>query len=628
VRVVRLNIERFRCVKSATLDFTGHTLFIGPNKVGKSTVCEALDLVLGPDRLSRFPAVEEFDFYNAEYLDGQGQPQPLKIEVLLTDLSAEVQNACGHHLEFWHEAERRVLQRGEVNLANAPVTKPCLRLETVGRYDPEEDEFEAQTFFSHGTFRTDGERDIVSKKIKRLIGFIYLRTLRTGSRALSLERNSLLDIILRVQGVRTGLWERAISRLRNLAPPIGNDAQELTPVLKNIEERLKQYIPLRTPNDATGLYVSQLTREHLRKTLSFFLSTNEDQTPVPFQESGTGTLNTLVLALLSFIADAKPDNVIFAMEEPEIALPPHTQRRIANYLLNDTAQCIVSSHSPYVIERFKQSQIQILRRDGSGALASTFISEASALNPSHYQRHARRGVAEAMLGVGAIVTEGVTESAALHATAAKLEETDATLWPLDLAGVTVFSVDGDGDIPTFGAFFKAFGLKTFAFYDQKVRKPEKNAEFAANFIIPRETTYDAIEKLLVAETPPDRQWQMLEAIREAGEHPNLGIPAALPAPDALAQLAYNALKSNKGNAYAGRLIELCTAAELPVSITTFLREVYAHYPKPQRPAVLAPVAPAPPPGPTAAEAGTAATAVAAAATIAAPANPMPDAAAS
>jgi ribosome biogenesis GTPase A len=38
VRVVRLTIERFRGVKSATLDFTGHTLFVGANNVGKSTV--------------------------------------------------------------------------------------------------------------------------------------------------------------------------------------------------------------------------------------------------------------------------------------------------------------------------------------------------------------------------------------------------------------------------------------------------------------------------------------------------------------------------------------------------------------------------------------------------------------
>jgi putative ATP-dependent endonuclease of the OLD family len=428
----------------------------------------------------------------------------------------------------------------------------------------------------------------VSKAVKRLIGFIYLRTLRTGSRALSLERNSLLDIILRVQGVRTGLWERSISRLRRLTPPIGNDAHELTPVLANIEARLAQYIPLQAQGAATGLYVSQLTREHLRKTLSFFLSTNADQSPVPFQESGTGTLNTLVLALLSFIADAKPGNVIFAMEEPEIALPPHTQRRIANYLLNDTAQCLVSSHSPYVIERFDQTQIQILRRDDTATMRATPINSAASLKPKHYKRHARRGVAEAMLGRGIIVAEGVTESSALQAVAEKLESTESTIWPLDLSGVTILSVDGDGDIPTFGAFFKAPGLKTFAFYDYKVRSASKNAEFVANFDIPCETAFDSIEKLLIAETPVDRHWEMLAGVRDAGTQGNLGIPPARPAAAQLEALIYSALRSNKGNGYAGQLIELCTAAELPPTIVKFLRDIYALYPKPQKPPVLPP----------------------------------------
>jgi putative ATP-dependent endonuclease of the OLD family len=597
MRVVRLQIERFRCVKSATLDFTGHTLFVGPNNVGKSTICEALDLVLGPDRLARFPAIEEFDFYNSEYLDTEGNPVSLRVEVLLTDLSGEVQNSCGHHLEFWSEAERRILQRGEVAQANAPATVPCLRLETVGRYDKEEDEFTAETLFSHGSFKLDGSLEAVSKKIKRQLGFIYLRTLRTGSRALSLERNSLLDIILRVQGVRTGLWERAIKRLRELQPPIGNDAQELTPVLRNIEDRLKQYIPLQATGDATGLYVSQLTREHLRKTLSFFLSTNVDQEPVPFQESGTGTLNTLVLALLSFIADAKPSDVIFAMEEPEIALPPHTQRRIANYLLKDTAQCFVSSHSPYVIERFGQDQIHILRRDAAGTVSATTIKPANTLNPNHYKRHARRGVAEALLGTAVIVAEGVTEHSTLQAVASKLEEADSTLWALDLTGVTIFSVDGDGDIANFGAFFKAIGLKTFAFYDQRQRKPEKNQQLADNFIIPRETSFTGIEKLLVAEIPIDRQWDMLVALRNAASHG--GIPAARPPDDLIRQHMQGALASNKGNGFAAALIERCGIGELPTSVVTFLREVYAHFPKPQRPAIVPPVVRSPdaaPPG--------------------------------
>lgn len=69
------------------------------------------------------------------------------------------------------------------------------------------------------------------------------------------------------------------------------------------------YIASDAAGRTTKLHVSQLTREHLRKTMAFFLSMSEDQTPVPFQQVGTGTLNVLVLALLSFIAELKPASV-------------------------------------------------------------------------------------------------------------------------------------------------------------------------------------------------------------------------------------------------------------------------------------------------------------------------------
>jgi putative ATP-dependent endonuclease of OLD family len=104
MKVARLTIANFRGVAYAVLHFDGHTLFIGMNNVGKSTVCEAIDLVLGPDRLSKFPPIEEFDFYNSRYLEADKEtPKPLRIEVILTNLSAELTNKCGSHLEFRHK---------------------------------------------------------------------------------------------------------------------------------------------------------------------------------------------------------------------------------------------------------------------------------------------------------------------------------------------------------------------------------------------------------------------------------------------------------------------------------------------------------------------------------------------
>ena len=588
MRVLKLKIENFRGIKSADLTFDGHTLLVGGNNVGKSTICDALDLVLGPDRLGRFPPVEEFDFYNAEYLADDGvTPKPLRIEVMLINLSAEVERICFAHTELWHLEEKRLLEQGQADQGVPPTVVRCLRLQTDAAYNPEEDEFEADTYFSHSPNSIDGELDRVGKKVKRLFGFLYLRTLRTGSRALSLERGSLLDIILRLQGVRTGLWEKSIKRLRELNPPIDADASDLTPVLESIEKRLAQYISVSGNGRATQLFVSQLTREHLRKTISFFLSMTPDQEPVPFQDVGTGTLNTLVLALLSFIAEVKKENVIFAMEEPEIALPPHTQRRIANYLLEETTQCFVTSHSPYVIERFDPNQIMILRRSSGAALAATVVSAGTTLKGKMYKRHARRGLAEAMLSPGVIVAEGVTEHSALAAVAEKLEATNPNLYPLDLSGITIFPTDGDGSLPNFGAFFKALGLKTYAFYDQKLRKAEENQKFVDSFDVPNETAYTGIELLLVAETPVARQWEFLDLLRQSGEQGNLGIPAVRPDDAVIRDNMTKALKSNKGNGYAARLLDLCDVAELPVSITGFLDRIYADFPKPE-PAPLPP----------------------------------------
>ena len=589
MKVVQLRIENFRSVRSADLKFDGHALLVGSNNVGKSTICEALDLVLGPDRLNHFPPIEEYDFYNGIYLkpaENEGEnpvPVKLRVEVLLIEVSAEVQKRCGGHLEFWHIAEKRILTEGEAAAAAPGVSIPCLRLETVGQYDTDEDEFAAETLYTHSPSAPEGEKDVVRRDIKRLFGFLYLRALRTGSRALSLERGSLLDVLLRLQKVRTGLWEQAIVRLKAL--DIEQDATELEPVLTAIEERLSSYVAATKTGRKTKLYVSQLTREHLRKTMAFFLAMREDQEPVPFQQAGTGTLNTLVLALLSFIAELKPDSVIFAMEEPEIAVPPHTQRRIADYLLFKTTQAFVTSHSPYVIERFKPQNTFLLTRLAAGSLGAMCLADASGLKENDYKRYSRRGLSECMLGKGVIIVEGLTEFHALPALARCLEAQDSSLNPLDLAGVSIFDAESDGPIPKFGKFFQALGLKTFGFYDAKQRTQDEKDKFAAVLDVNEEHPYKGFEGLLAAEIPVTRLRSFLQDLLNSGvDAAHYGIPTALPADDTtLRKLVTGVLASSKGAGWAARLLEQCDPNELPKTAVDFLNKVYAFFPAPVAP---------------------------------------------
>lgn len=50
---MQIKIKNFRGIKNADLTFGGHTLLVSGNNVGKSTVCDALDFVLGPDPKGR-----------------------------------------------------------------------------------------------------------------------------------------------------------------------------------------------------------------------------------------------------------------------------------------------------------------------------------------------------------------------------------------------------------------------------------------------------------------------------------------------------------------------------------------------------------------------------------------------
>jgi len=583
MKIVKLSISNFRNIKSAALLFEGHTLLVGANNVGKSTVCEALDLLLGHDRLRRNAPVDEYDFYNAEYLDSEGKAILIEIEAVLTDLSVEAQNVFRRHLEFWNLETKEVLGEGQIEETDQEHVFSCLRLKFRAEYDPEEDEFEAKTYYSHSPDEED-ENTLteVFRTAKRQIGFLYLRALRTGNRALSLERGTLLDVLLRIGQIRPQLWEDTRTRLLELDPPLDDSIGTLRPVLDNIESRIKQYITLSPEDKATRLFVSQLTREHLRKTLAFFMATSSDQSPVPFQRLGTGTLNTLVFALLSAIADLKKDNVIFAMEEPEVAIPPFTQRRIVKYLLDNTDQTFITSHSPYVIEKFDPVQIKILRRDENGTLTSTSITLASGLKPKLFQRKLRHPIAEAILGKAVIVGEGLVECQALSACSAIMEEQSDSYYPLDLSGITFFDSGGDGNLSDYGAFFRSIGIKAFAFYDQRRRPTDESTKIAASYNLHTETAYTAIEKLLADETPVCHQWTFLNELQSNGElQSGPAIPPTRPTDDEVRRLTTQVLTDKKGNSRAVALLNLCNVSEIPTSIKTFLEAIYSQFTEPE-----------------------------------------------
>lgn len=620
MRVRRLKIRNFRGIRDGLVDFPTHALLVGGNNAGKSTLCEALDLVLGPERLYRRPVVDEHDFHQGLYLlrpendgarevadtveprDEAAESTPvgqdaaadrsdgvIRIEVILVGLLDEAERRFRGHLRRWSESSGDFVDAGDSPSpvdADSDDTSWALPVAFLGRYNREEDDFEGATFFLHPQADVNEEDAsklgaglrLFSREDKRLCGFVFLRALRTGSRALTLQKGSLLDTILRLSGDGVPeMWVKTLEKLHGLTPPIGDIAQ-LNTIQQEIQRRARRFIGL-APGQTTAFIASELTREHLREVVRLFVASEQSSHLLPFHRLGTGTVNVLVFALLTFIAELKKkQSVIFAMEEPEIALPPHTQRRIVRFVLTEMGQAVVTSHSPYVIEQFESQDIVVLTRE-SGGLLRAKVLEAGGVT-SRMMRTQRRQFAEAVLGRAVLVVEGGTEVALFHAVSSALEafsQPEAYVH-LDLAGVTVFSAGSDRDVPRFGPVFAAMEKLAFAFCDkQKTPWPDTDQAALDTFRVVHEHEHSGIEDLLVSEVPASVHRTFLERVASRADYPQTRKYDPAMSDDDVRQLSREVLVARKGEAfgYCGLLVEGCTAPDqLPPSIVGMLTSIH------------------------------------------------------
>ena len=191
MKISRLKIENFRGIKSADLLFPDHVVLLGDNNTGKSTILEAIDLVLGPDRLSRRPPIDEHDFYTGRYFvvgdsdkeldpneevdvavsvdeadstieaaepDSESVPEvqeitepetvQIKVEATISKLSDEQKAHFRDYIEFWSTEDNSLYAEPEVESIDADTIIEALRVTFIGEYDFEEDDFVGNTYFS------------------------------------------------------------------------------------------------------------------------------------------------------------------------------------------------------------------------------------------------------------------------------------------------------------------------------------------------------------------------------------------------------------------------------------------------------------------------------------------------
>jgi putative ATP-dependent endonuclease of OLD family len=558
MHVALVKIENFRGIKRAEIALGTTALLLGDNNSGKTTILEAIELALGPDRLYRRPPIDEHDFHAGKYLD-----EEISIEVTLTGLSEELQSKFRANLEYWDATRNAVL-------GSVPTGDPefCVRILFTGRYDSEEDDFTGETWFAN-PLRDDSEpSQRCTSTDKRAFGFLLLRALRTGNRAMSMERGSLLDVVLRAFEVEVQMWEQLLDRLRAV-PVAGEDNDQFGAVLTSLDAAMKKIVSSEWA-DAPHLRVSDLTREDLRHVLRAFMATGSDGYAAPFNHQGSGTINSLVIAMLSLIAERRDKAVIFAMEEPEISLPPTAQKRIVDLIRDIAGQAIFTSHSPYVLEEFEPEQLVVVSRDlASGEMTGAKVDLPSELKHKVFIQGMRTRFSEALLARRVVICEGRSEAMAYPYLAKRgAEAAPGDFSRMDTDGWAIFDAEGETNVASFARFFKGLGKSVITIFDNQ--PAGRLAEITAASDLAFQQPHAGFEDLLVAEIPLAAKRTFVETLQTDSVWP-AHIPAPLNSTDAALDAALSELlKKSKGEAIVMHLLSTLSPADYPATMRAVL----------------------------------------------------------
>lgn len=422
MQIVQLRIRNFRCIKKADILPSQHNVLLGPNNCGKTTVLEALNLLLNPESTARTFTVDENDFFNREYLplaentEGESpdadpthdqtappEQRSIYVEAVLTGLADEDQDIFHDVLVPWQSAEQRVVEsteEGQDPFSGGAV--PAVRVFFEAWYDPEEDDFDCATCFlrREGVQREECPR--FTREHKRQVGFLIYRDFRALTRPVTLEPGMLFSRLLQSQEISPAHFDEVLSNIHDSLAAMVNE-EDFHSLLATYQAEIERFLALSQFNSGTLSFdLSDRTRRQLKEVAQLYAN---DILPLPIHKQGAGTRSLAILAILTLIMRRRGRGIL-ALEEPETFLFPHAQRRVIDECLSLATQTFVTTHSPFVLERLPVEAVGRIERSSDGTLRWIPLSTARLQNVNLYTRRLRSSHAEALVGRGVIVVEG------------------------------------------------------------------------------------------------------------------------------------------------------------------------------------------------------------------------------
>ena len=410
MRICQFELRGFRGIKKGNVVLPPHTVLLGANNAGKSTIVEAIALLFGRERM--ISPISDWDFYD-------GSPQPdsrFYIIATVTDFPsnepAEVpdwflgENAA--QPVWWNDGTSTLSTE-----TDAPQgTTLAAQVAMAGRYDDETCEFETIRYFYHGESDpfTDGCAP-VPWKLLREVGVFLLSSNRDWDKLLSFRSSSLLKVIREYDALPGKTIEELKRQLRTGVAKI-EEVTPLSDILNAATKELKSFLLIGEsskmvyrPTSLDSMAVLQSLVAHVAKS---------DETLIPVARHGAGMISLQAFLLLLAFAEHRRNsgrNFILAAEEPELHLHPSLHQRLVHRIRSASVQSIVTTQSPNVASGYQPSEVVYLNNRNGQLTATPLRTEPIKDIPTNSVRHLyltrRSSFYEAIMGGIILIPEGI-----------------------------------------------------------------------------------------------------------------------------------------------------------------------------------------------------------------------------
>lgn len=506
MQIVRINVENYRCIKNLNFVPSKHNILIGGVNAGKSTLLNALSLVLDPDVARRYRPVEELDFYEGKTIDENGNPIPIHIEVLLSDFTEDERN---HFLDFWepwdHDNKVLIEDADDISILDEPKNQFAFRIAFQAKYDMNEKEIVHDWFYPKFSFMDDSDTFRKCYRPEReKIGFFMIPAERDITKALSFTRYSALDKALRADKISL---DKEIRNIGDEVKDVGGllfDNKDFEKLIKEIESRTENILELSPDIERKLTFeLSGLGHYDIMNVLKAFMTPEGAPRSYPIINQGMGAKQIITLATLRMLAARKKSSII-AIEEPENSLHPHMQRSLVNDLLKTKCQTFVTTHSVHVSQVINQEYLHSILDSGKGFKKVLNVTPSKTIGCSsdtvkameRIQSHYPNAVMDSHFSPRVLLVEGPGDRGAIPLLIRRLSKGDEKKQDLDGLGIAIVPCIGKQGFVKAAPYFKIIGKKTYSLSDSEKGSASDDDSIVdacdCSFFWPKNTAIEAV----------------------------------------------------------------------------------------------------------------------------------------